>query len=375
MTTLNGSQTPPADDELEARLRGSWDRSVARAEDDLARTDLVAVALAGGRRRSPWRSAGGAVLGLAAVLLVGAALIVGGGGLREPREPLASPRAIASIGATITPAPSELPYESGSPGPSVEPSPVPVEDPSEGIPYIGPDIPFPATVDGRPVLAVGAGAEEALAAATDDSPIYITGWLIGPDSRGCGQDFDSGSPAPNGVMWKACTAAVLRATADGGAALPVHMNWSSWDGMIHGPKVTMAIEVLLRVHAHDAGCLADDCVHKPVYDAVVQYRDPRIAPAVLAATMPPGGITLAQAVATADAYLADNPSGYSASWVFLRANLGPRQLIGNGGNGSDSDWFWAVWYVSPDGYFETTVYVGLQDGQANESRAGSLMAP
>ncbi len=41
MTTPNGSNTPstepaPSDDELEARLRGSWDRNVAKAEGELA---------------------------------------------------------------------------------------------------------------------------------------------------------------------------------------------------------------------------------------------------------------------------------------------------------------------------------------------------
>jgi hypothetical protein len=376
MTTPNGSDTPPtqpADEELAARLAASWQRGVATAEDDLARTDLVAVALAGGRRRPAWRSVGGAILGVAALLLAGAAIIVGGGGLREAMQPLPSPRAIASIGAPVSPDPT--PYEAGSPGPSVEPSPVPVGNPSEGIPVIEPGIPFPPSVDGKPVLAVGSGAEEALAAATDDSPIYMTGWLIGPDARGCGGDFDLGSPAPNGVMWKACTAAILRANADGGATLPVHMSWSSPDGLLRGPKVTMAMEVLLRVHAHDPGCLAEDCAHTAVYEAVVQYRGPRIAPAVLAASMPPGGTTMSEAVTIADAYLAREQSAYSDTWILLRAELGSRLVLGASGGDSRSDWVWAVWYVSADGYYENTVYVGYLDGLANESTGGNLRFP
>lgn len=374
MTTQNGPEPQPTDDELEARLAASWHRDLAKAEDELARTDLVALALAGGRRRSPWRSTGGAMLGVAAVLLVGAAIIVGGGGLREQSEPLPSPRALASIGTTITPAPSEVPYESGSPGPSVAPSPVPVGDPSEGIPYIEPDIPFPASVDGRPVVAVGNGAEEALAAATDASPIFVSGWMIGPDRRGCA-DFD-GSPAPTGVRWKDCSALVLRATADGGATLRVYLDYERLtpESMLRGPTATMAMEVLLRVHAHDPGCDAADCAHKPVYDAVVEYRNPRIAPSVLANTMPPGVITMAEAIAAADAYVAD-PQAVGASWILLRAELGPSLVVGENGGGDDGRWVWAIWYVSADGYFETTVYVDALDGSANHSSGGNVTNP
>jgi hypothetical protein len=362
----------PTDEELEARLAASWQHGVSRAEDDLARTDLVAVALTGGRRRRAWRSGGAALLGVAGVLLAGAAIIVGGGGLREQREPLASPRAIASIGPAITPEPT--PYESGSPGPSVEPTPVPVGDPSEGIPYIEPEIPFPASVDGRPVLAVGGGAEEALSASTDNSPIYLTGWMVGTDRTAC-TEGDLGSPAPNGVRWKDCEALALRATADGGATLRVHFDYDSLDRLLRGPGATMAMEVLLQVHSHDPGCAADDCRHKAVYDAVVQYRVPRIAPAVLAATMPPGGITSVEAIAVADAYLVHNPSGYSESWILLRAEVGSRLIVGATGGETNEGWVWAVWYVSPDGYFETTVDVGYLDGSANQSSGGNLRFP
>ena len=164
-------------------------------------------------------------------------------------------------------------------------------------------------------------------------------------------------------------------SVDGGATLPVYLNYNSLDNLPRGPGSTMAMEVLVGVHTHDPGCLADACDQKPVYDAGVQYRVPRIAPAVLAASMPPGGITQAQAIAAADAYIANNPSAYSASWVFLRAELGSRLLIGEGGNRSDGDWVWAIWYVSEDGFFETTVYVDFLHGTANHSSSGNLRIP
>jgi len=360
-TTPGTSTTPPTDDELEARLAASWERSLAKAQDDLAHTHVVSVALAADRRRRVWRATGGALLGVAAVVLVGFAIIVGAGGRRDPVEPPASPGALGSPAAG-------LPTSSGSPAPELSPS-------ADGIPYIDPLVPFPTTVDGRPVLPVGRGAEAALAAATDDSPVYISGWLIGTDDWGCANDFDLGSPAPNGIRWKACSAAGLRATADGGATLPVYMSYSSPDRLIRGPVVTMAMEVLLRVHAHDEGCLADDCAHKPVYDAVVQYRTPRIAPTVLAATMPPGAITSVEAIAAADAYLAASPSPYGDSWVLLRTELGSRLVVGNAGTGSDGDWVWVVWYVSKDGYYETTVYVEYRGGAVHESSSGNLRFP
>jgi hypothetical protein len=224
------------------------------------------------------------------------------------------------------------------------------------------------------VVSVGPAADAALAAATDDSPIYVSGWRIGTDRHGC-PGFDLGSPAPNGVMWKECSALALRATVDGGATLPVYLNYANLDVNLRGPEGTMAMEVLLRVHTHDAGCAADDCLHKPVYDAVVQYRVPRLAPAVLAASMPPGGVTMAEAIATADAYVANNPSSYSASWVLLRAELGSRIVVGENGGEPDGDWAWAIWYVSTDGYFETTVYVDFRSGTANHSSGGSLEFP
>jgi hypothetical protein len=96
---------------------------------------------------------------------------------------------------------------------------------------------------------------------------------------------------------------------------------------------------------------------------------------VLAASMPPGGISMAKAVATADAYLVSNPSSSSDSWTLLRAQAGPRFVLGATGGEPGSEWVWAIWYVSSDGYFETTVYVGYLDGLANQSSGGNVTSP
>jgi hypothetical protein len=350
---------PPSDEELEALLRGSWGRSVARAEDDLARGDLVPSALAAGRRRQPRRVAGGAMLGVAAVLVVGFALLVGSGARREPVEPPASPA--GPVGSPVAPG-SPVPDASTPPGDG------------EGTPILGPGVTFPPTIDGQAVVTVGPEADATIAAATDDSPIYVSGWIIGADRRGC-PNFDSGSPAPNGVMWKECTAIPLRATEDGGATLPVHVSYADEARFPRLPDVTHVLPVLVKVHVHDAGCVAADCAQRPVLDTVVQYGAPLIAPVLRVGTRPPGGITLEQALSAADAYIQQNLIGYGLPLVLLSAEAGPRALVGQGGSMSELGWVWAVRYVSENGSTECTVYVDYLGGSAHESSCESVSFP
>lgn len=359
MTTPKTPGTPPTDEELETRLHASWERAMARAGDDLARSDVVPAALAAGRRRQAWRVAVRLTLGAAAVLVLGLAIIVGSGGRRDPVEPPASPA--GPIGSPAA--------QSGSPEPGAS------ADPGDGgvSPVLDPNVTFPPTVDGQPVVTVGPDADKRIAAATDDSPIYVSGWILGPDPHRC-PGFDSGSPAPNGVMWKDCAAIPLRATEDGGATLPIHVSWAAEAQYPSMPDQTQAMQVLMEVHAHDPGCAADDCVRKPVLDRVVKYRTPRIAPSILAATMPPGGITMARAVEAADAFAEENSIGYGLPLVLLSVEAGPRAMVGRDGD-RGLDWVWAVRYVWGDGYFETTVFVGYIDGSVHESSGGSIWFP
>ncbi|MDP2350506.1 MAG: hypothetical protein Q8M74_05040, partial [Chloroflexota bacterium] len=298
MTTSNVPPTPPADDEFEARLRASWQHAVARAEDDLSRGDLVPSALAAGRRRQPWRVAVRLTLGTAAVLVLGLAIIVGSGGRRDPVEPPASPA--GPIGSPAA--------QSGSPEPGVSADP----GDGEGTPVLEPGVTFPPTVNGQAVVTVGPEADAKIAVATDDSPIYVSGWILGPDPLGCAQWE---SPAPNGVIWNDCAAIPLRATEDGGATLRVHISYTDEARYPRLPDATHVLPVLVKVHPYDAGCTADDCAHKPVLDTVVQYGAPRMAPVLRAMTRPPGGITMEQAVTAADAYAAKNSLGYGLPLV------------------------------------------------------------
>jgi hypothetical protein len=82
-----------------------------------------------------------------------------------------------------------------------------------------------------------------------------------------------------------------------------------------------------------------------------------------------------EAIAASDAYLASLQSGYSDTWILLRAQLASRIVLGAHGGESSSEWVWAVWYVSPDGYFENTVYVGYLNGLARQSSGGNVRFP
>ena len=107
---------PTRNDDLEARLRATFERAVARAGDDLAVTDLVSAPLSAGHRPR-WRATTGALAGVAAILLIGVALIVGSGGRKQPVLPSASPGGLA--GSPLPSAGSPAPADSAAPGDGV----------------------------------------------------------------------------------------------------------------------------------------------------------------------------------------------------------------------------------------------------------------
>ena len=365
MTPSNGSITPPtqpADEELEARLAASWQHGVATAEDDLARTDLVAVALAEGRRRPPWRSAGGAILGVATLLLVGAAIIVGGGGRKEAVVPPASPAGPIASPAPVAGSPSPGPGESASPGDVVS------------IPELDPWGTFPPSVDGEQVVLVGPEADARIAAATDDAPILVGGWSLGSDTRAY-SDFDLGSPAPNGVYFKDCVSIPLRATEDGGPVLRVHFSLQDPNRLPRLPSATQVMALVVQVHVHDAGCAAPDCAHKPVFERVVMAGSPRIAPPILATTMPPGGLSMEEAVAAARAHDASTKMGFGEPKVLLSAQAGPLAVVEDQASGSELDWFWVVRFASDDGHSTYAVYVNYLDGSVTRSFGSTVELP
>ena len=349
MTTSNVPPTPPADDELEARLHASWQHAMARAGDDLTRSDLVPHALAAGRRRQPLRVVLRLTLGAAAVLVLGLAIIVGSGGRRDPVEPPASPaRPVGS------------PSASGSPAPTRGANPE-----QSGVPVLNRYQTFPPTVDGQRVVVVGAEADARIAAAADDSPIFVSGWLLGTDRTGCNSDI--GTPAPNDIIWDDCMGELLRGTMNGGSSLPV---FSTLGGPVYllRPYPTRVQSVLVQVHVHDRGCTAPDCVHKAVLDRVLMYGAAGVAPEFLTATMPPSGLAADQAVAIARSELAMYPS----PMVLLRVEAGPFALLGDPVSGYEDRWVWAVHLVSDDGYHEYAAYLDYLDGTTYGMRSQSV---
>lgn len=364
MTTPTNPPPPPTVEELEDRLRASFDRATARAADDLAASGLARTAVGGARRGGSRRLAVGALATAGLVVVIGVALVVGGGNRRDSALPSASP-AVPDRSPDVA---------NGSPAPTG------TADPGDGsfIPFLNPSDTFPPTVEGQPVVAVGPAAEARIAAATDDSPIYLSGWMLGTDTAGCSADFDRGSPAPNGVLFKACAATPLRETQDGGAVLPVH--WSMAQMQVPGalplpPAGWQVVLILLQAHVHDAGCSAADCATVAVFDRVIAYGAARVAPALLAMTPPPGGISLAQAIAAAHAYDVETRLGFGEPKVVQSAEVGPRILVGDSTRDMDVTWAWVVHMVSDDGFTRYAIDVDYLTGSVAGSQGRSVELP
>ncbi len=87
MTHTVTPPSPPTEDELEARLRASFDRATARAADDPETSGLASTAVDNAGRRRGRRGVWGVVATAGLVLVVGVAIVVGGGSRREPTAP------------------------------------------------------------------------------------------------------------------------------------------------------------------------------------------------------------------------------------------------------------------------------------------------
>lgn len=237
-------------------------------------------------------------------------------------------------------------------------------------PVLDPGQTFPPSVNGQPVVQIGPDADALIAAATDDSPLYVSGWLLGADRLSCGLEL--GTPAPNGVFFADCTATLLRATGDGGASLPIFLSLTG--DHLARPGPTQQRPVLLQVHTHDPGCLVADCTSKAVFDRVVMYGSARIAPWIVGVTQPPEGVSMEAAVSMARQYLTDHPMGSGGDLVLLSAEAGPGAVVDEGG-AADTTWIWAVTFATADGHETYTVDVDYRHGTASHARGGSLLPP
>jgi hypothetical protein len=332
---------PPTDEELEARLRASFERGVADAERGLATTDLL-------RATRPRRHAHPAmaltVLGIAAVTVVAVASLLG-----QP-----SPR---------TGTPSSAP--AGTSGPTW--SPAPSARPGVVIPVLGPYDSFPPAVDGEPIYPVGPALDAKIATTVDDAPFYVSGWYVtteqwftSEESRACSEPA---SPGPDRVFYP-CSGFVLNESASGGERLRVHEVVAGLTGpLVMSHTFIEAQPVLLRIHVHDAMCASSDCASIPVFDAVVVWGAPQVAPVFLLATQPPSGITMDQAIAMA------MPKAQNlvtrSDLLLLSARAGQRDVVGQstvGPGHGGTTWVWAIAFVSSDGRFAATVYLDYVTG-------------
>ncbi len=328
---MTSPMDPRDDRDLESRLQASWHRAVARAEHDLKGRDLASTALVTGRH-SARSSRTRVALVLAAFALVAVALLVG-------------QRITDRVASTApTPQPSPVP---ASPAPS---SSAGLDE--EVIPILDPGQTFPPSVDGQAVVQVGPEADARIAAATDDSPIYVSGWLTEAARpwNQCATDF----------LGPDCIDAQLSATATGGASLRILSTVSRHPGLGIGPA--LAMPVLVQIHVHDPACDAADCARTAVLDRVVIYGAERVAPELLANTLPAGGITAEQAVEIARGDVRRQFGSDAARLTVLQLAAAPDALL-EGSRGSQPErWLWRIHLVSDDGRTEYDTNLDFMDG-------------
>jgi hypothetical protein len=356
----------PADDGLEDRLAATFDRALKRAEDDLADGRLAAEAIDRGHRGVR----GGAILRvglvLAAVAVLGAVALWFVGGRPSPSPVPSLAAAVPSGSEEPTPYTTESLLPTDANGSQI-PQPASTDP---GIPNVDS---FPPVINGATVCAVGPEADAAIAAATDASPILISGWYVGAMRAGC-SDFNGGSPAPDGVYFKDCMGTPLAADPVGPEALRVYFRYDQVGQQNPFPVTATGAEVqsvLLRVHVHDPGCTTADCQHKPVVDQPVLLGTPDLSPVVVAQTMPPKIITMADAIQIARAHAVEGQA--VGDLVLVRVQAGPTSLFRDqmGNQDQYGPWLYVVLFDTRDGRSYVTVYVDAVTGEANDSPSGS----
>ncbi len=340
----------PSDDrDLEARLHGSWQRAVIRAEGDLADGQLISAALVAGR--PPGRQlATRAVLVVAAFALVAVAFVAGWSSHGIAAH-------VASTGPTANPQAT-----AGSPAPTASASLGPVLLPGQT---------FPPSLDGQSVVQVGSEADARITAATDDSPIYVSGWLTGTDWNWipC-SEANPGVPAPSATIGSDCVGTLIRAAADGSPALRI-FSTATGHPRLERPGAARVQSVLIQVHVHDRGCQAMACANLAVLDRVVMYGPVRVAPELLAAPLPSVGIPADQAVAIARNQFA-RAAGQPLALVGVVA--GPATVVDDTSPVPAGRWEWVVTFVSADGYHEDIAYIDYLDGTLRGTGYGPIPA-
>lgn len=351
---MSGIGRKPTDGELEERLRASFGRAVGRAAEDLRDGALVGRSLRRAATPSTSRLTWAGALVAMLVVLAGMVALAGGTQPDEARpfSPSASPIA-------------------GSPPPSVP------GDDGGGIPILAPGVTFPPEVQGRVVLPLTAENMAAIAKRPDASPFLVSGWLgrVQEARRDLGcQSFPSTTPAPNGVLLDQCLAlGYLHERADGGVLLPILGGWEQGMPRFIGLPATQTMRVLVEVHVRDAGCRDSGCAAFAVLDRVVMYGQNRYLPELVAASLPPGGLSLQEAIDAALAYGPD--TGFKEPLTILSVEAGPSGLFSGRASEGDLRWVWLIRFVSEDGYRYVEVEVGYLDGVVSGSGGGSLRLP
>ena len=354
---MTSPMRPDDDREIEQRLQASWSRAVSRAEHDLADRDLVSAALIAGGGATRHRGTS-LVLGLAVLAVAVGALVAGLNGLRLPNTTAASPLPV-----------STQPTSVGSPAPSASVKPNEV-----GIPVLDPGQAFPASVDGQPVVQVGPDADARIVAATHDAPIYLSGWLVSGDWNwiDCAEK-NGGVPAPDGTLGPDCIGTLLRAAADGGPGLRIFSTVAARPYLVLvRPGPARVQPVLVQVHVREPQCEGADCARMPVLDRVLMYGALRVAPGVLAAAIPPGGITAEQAIEIARQHVVHYPPAQPGQVPLLRVAVGSGEWLGETGSDRTDRWEWDVHLMSADGYTQRDVYLDYADGTMFGSGSGPV---
>ncbi len=322
--------------EIEQRLERSWRAAVARAEQDLADRELVSLAPAAGPRA---RRTGLAVAGVAALAIAAVAFVAVWSGGQFLGTVATSPSPVESQGVTG----------------SIAPTPTATASPADGgIPFLGPGQTFPPTVDGQLVVQVGPEADARIAAATDDSPISVSGWILHPTGNW------HGCSTPDDFLGPDCISAQLSAGADGGAALRIFSTAASPPGLSATPALVQP--VLIQVHVNDPACDGPECARRPVLDRVLEYGATSVAPWLLTNALPSGGISAEQAVEIARNDVQRYPPLVPGQLPVLWVAAGPDALL-EGIRGSQPErWLWNVHLVSDDGGTEYDSTVDFLDG-------------
>jgi len=359
MTTPTTPTNRPPDDELEARLQASFERATRQAEADLADGRLAAGAINRGRRRTRRAPALRAGLVLVAVAVLGAGTLWAVGSRPSPSP---SPSSIANA---ETPHPSEVPTDANG-------SQFPQEAPPTRVPDVDEGSSFPPAVNGLPVFAVGGPAEAHIAAATDATPFYVSGWYIPLGRRSCWVDGFA-SIQPGQTAFAPCETDALFAGPDGGPSvqylLTVTSNGPTGLGDTVDRHDTTVNRWLIKVHLHDPACTLPECATRPILDEIAMTGTPRLNPVLVMASPPPNATSAEAAIAAAEAYTADQHRTGGSVLHLMIASLGTAAVLGDDNRQDENPiaWEWKVVFGSEDGLEVVTVWVDAVSGVIGHS--------